>query len=231
MDETAPRGELHAHDVHPPEGPRDRRRQRPRPRPPAPTGGPRARFVAGPAHTAHLQRPAAGRTGGRRAGEHRDRGGRRLRGRALRAAHHRRVQLPRRPEQRRRAGGHGRRCSGPEGARSQRRRRGRAGRGSALRRHARRGAGRQGRAGRRDLPGRQNPLPALPGLGAGRQDRRPGGSRCRRTRPALAPARAGYGGAGLRPLCRRRHQHAGRPVRPFRRRLHPRPGDGGDRPA
>ena len=42
------------------------------------------------------------------------------------------------------------------------------GRGAPLRRHPRRRPRRPRRTGRRDLPRRQDPLPALPGLGAGR---------------------------------------------------------------
>ena len=52
------------------------------------------------------------------------------------------------------------------------RRRGRAGRRPPLRRHPGPDPGRPGRPGRGDLPRREDPLPALPGLGTGRKDRR-----------------------------------------------------------
>ena len=170
----------------------------------------------------------AGRAGGGRGRLHRDRRERRLRRRALRAAHHRRVQLPRRPDQRRRAGRHRGRRARAAGPGPQRRRGGRAGRRPALRRHPGRRAGRPRRARGRDLPRREDPLPALPGLGAGRQDGRPGGARRGGARPALAPARPGHGGARLRPLRSRRHQLARRAAGPLRRDLGPRAGDRGD---
>ena len=81
---------------------------------------------------------------------------------------------------------------------------------------------------RRDLQGRDHPLPALPGLGAGRQDRRPGRPRRRRPGPALAAARAGHGGHRLRPLCRRAHGEPRRAARALGRGLAARAGDPGD---
>ena len=52
------------------------------------------------------------------------------------------------------------------------------------------------------LPRREDPLPALPGLGALRPNGRTGRTRCRWACPALAPARPGHGRPGLRPLRR-----------------------------
>ena len=87
--------------------------------------------------------------------------------------------------------------------RPQRRCRGRAGHRPSVRGDPWHPSGRRRRAGRRDLPGRDHPLPALPGLGAQRADggaRRAGGGGAR---PALAPTGPGHGGHRLRPLCPR----------------------------
>ena len=64
-------------------------------------------------------------------------------------------------------------------------------------RHAGSCPGRQGRAGRRDLPRREDPLPALPGLGTGRAYSGPGRPGRRRPGHPLASARAGMGRPGV----------------------------------
>ena len=65
-------------------------------------------------------------------------------------------------------------------------------------------ADRDVRAGRH-LQGRHHPLPALPGLGAGRAHGRAGRAGGGRAGAALAPAGPGPGGPRLRPLRARRH--------------------------
>ena len=130
-------GESYAHDIAPPEGPRDRRGQRTRSRPVARAGGSRARLLARPAQPAHLQRRAAGGTGSGRGGQHRGRRERFLRPGPVRTTDHRRLQLPGRPDQRRRPGRHRSGRPRAAGARPERRCGGRAGRGLALRRHPR----------------------------------------------------------------------------------------------
>ena len=74
----------------------------------------------------------------------------------------------------------------------QRGRGGRARRRPPLRRHPGHRPGRPRRAGGRDLPRRQDPLPALPGLGAGRQDGRAWSGSARSGAPC-AGACAGLG--------------------------------------
>ena len=127
------------------------------------------------------------------------------------------------------AGGHRGRGPGAAGPGPQRRRRGRAGGGPPVRRQPPGGGRRPRRPGRRDLQGRHHPLPALPGLGAGRADRRPGGSGRRGPRPAVAAAGPGHGGPGLRPLRPRRHVGPRRAAGALGRGLDPRAGHRGDR--
>ena len=182
--------------------------ERTRARPAPPVGRSRARFVARSTTTAHLQRAAIGRPGGRRGGQP-GRGRKRyVWRRAVRATDHRGGQLPGRSHQRRRPRRHGRRRPGAAGPGTERRRGGRARRRPSLRGHAGTDPGRPRRAGRRDLSGREDPLPALPVLGAGRQDRGSGRSGRGGTGAALAPAGPGSRCAGLRPLRPRCHQLA-----------------------
>ena len=210
------------------EGTGDRSRARTGTHPARGIGRSHHRFVARPALPPHLQRRAAGRAGGCRGCLHRGGGERPLRRSALRAAAAGRVQLPGRPHQRGRPRRQRRRGPRAPGTGQERRCRGRAGCGPAVRRHPRGGGRRRRRPPGRDLQGRDHPLPAVPGLAAGRTDCRPGRIGRGRTGPQMAAARARPRGHRLRPLRRRAHGEPRGAPGPGGRGLPARAGDSRD---
>jgi hypothetical protein len=170
----------------------------------------------------------AGRRGGRQRADLR---GRRVQGPGARPAAGGHRRHPGRPHQRRRGRGDRGRHPGAAGAGAQRRRGGRADRGPAAGLHPGPGGGRPRRARGRDLPGRLDPLPALPGLAAGRADGRAGRPRGRGPGRPVAAGGPGHAGHRRRSVCRRRHPRPRRPAGRGRRRVHARRGHPRDRGA